>query len=300
MALILQLGCIHSVAVYSEMMKRVTFNYLKFLFWFFPLIIAFTFSFYILYHKEDHSEVKNGHFSVNSASGNFSIQDDNFDFYRSFNTSLLKTAIMMIGEFDASNMSFDNGSYFVFLIFVFMMTIVLMNLLNGLAVSDIQAIRNDAELVAYKSKMKLVHHFESVVFKGPLKNCCRCQFTGQSPSLWFPGQRRLQKVISLFPDLPTNGRLEVFLGHRPRYTDLRIHKSEPSEEFRPDTCCRIGKYRIGKEVNREVLIAAKDIVNRRQNGSRQTKIEEDLQGCKKKLEDLEKLLKQLINEGRKK
>jgi hypothetical protein len=208
---------------------------------------------------------------------------------------------MMIGEFDASDMSFDDGSYFVFLFFVFMMTLVLMNLLNGLAVSDTQAIKNDAELVAYKSKVKLVYHFESVVFGGPLKSRRRCQLTGGSPSLCCPWQRRLQKAISLFPDTLPDGYLNVFLNHGTRYTNLKMNKRE---EFRPDTCCRICKYRMGIEVDREVLIAAKDIVEKRtkqslrkkyQIESRITKVEEDLQGCMKQLANLEGLLKQLVN-----
>jgi hypothetical protein len=334
MEVILQLGCIYSLAVYNEMMKRVTLNYVKFLFWYLPLILAFSFSFYILYYKKDSSEGKDGTFYVNNASGNFSIQDDKFEhdrdssegkngtfyvnnasgnfsvqddkfvLFRKLHLSILKTAVMMIGEFDASNMSFDNGEYFVFLFFVFMMTIVLMNLLNGLAVSDTQAIKNDAELVAYRSKVKLVHHFESVVFGGPLKNRCRCQLTGRSLSLCCPWQRRLQKAISLFPDTLTGGNLEVVLNHGTRYTNLKMDKSDSDMEFRPDTCCRIGKYRMGIEVDREVLIAAKNIADKRKKRSlhekdqvvnRVAKVEEDLQGCMKQLTNLEELLKQLIN-----
>lgn len=301
---ILQLGCIYSLAVYSEMMKRVTLNYMKFLLWYFPLILAFSFSFYKLYHN-DTPEGKNGTFSVNNMTGNFSVQDG-VDFYGDLPLSLLKTVVMMIGELEASDMSFDNGSYFVFLFFVFMMIIVLMNLLNGLAVSDTQAIKNDAELVAYRSKVKLVYHFESVVFGGPLNNRCRCHLSGRSPSLCCPWQGRLRKAISLFPDTLANGHLEVILDHATRYTNLRMDKSNNEEEFRPDTCCRIGKYRMGIHVEREVLMAAKDIADKTIKQSRHkdnqivnriTKVEEDLQGCMKQLANLEELLKQLINKG---
>ena len=307
MEVILQLGCIYSLAVYNEMMKRVTLNYIKFLFWYLPLILAFSFSFFVLYHKENTSEWKNGTYYVNSASGNYFVKENKSDVYDSLPTSLIKTAVMMIGEFDASNIFFDtdNEGYFVFLFFVFMMSIVLMNLLNGLAVSDTQAIKNDAELVAYRSKVQLVYYFESVVFGGSLKNRCRCHLTGRSPSLCCPWQRRLQKAISLFPDVLQDGYLSVVLNHGTRYTNLKLDKEGDSDmEFRPDTCCRIGKYRMGLEVDREVLMAAKDIADRRAIQSRRkenqivnriTKVEEDLQGCMKQLANLEELLKQLIN-----
>ena len=294
MEVILQLGCLYSVAIYNEMMKRVTLNYVKFLFLYLPLILAFTFSFYVL--KENPSEEKGGTFYVNGERGNFSVQENNVDLYRYLNTSLLKTAVMMIGEFDASSMSFANGSYFVFLFFVFMMTIVLMNLLNGLAVSDTQAIKNDAELIAYRSKVQLVHHFENVVFGGPLKNRCSCHLTGGSQSCC-PWLTRLQRAVSLFPDTLPDGYLSVVLNHETRYRNLRLDKIE----FRPDTCCSIGKYRMGLEVDREVLIAAKDIADKRTKQSqhkeneivsRITKVEEDLQGCMKQLANLVELLKQ--------
>jgi hypothetical protein len=211
---------------------------------------------------------------------------------------------MMIGEFDASDMSFDNGSYFVFHFFVFMMTIVLMNLINGLAVCDTQAIENAAELVAYRSKMKLVNLFESVVFGAPLKRLCSCQLTGELPSLCCPWQRKLQVAISLFPDTFKNGYLSLVLNTGTRYTNINMDKIGSHEEFRPDTCCRIGKYRMGIEVDQAVLIAAKDRVDKRTQQSRHkkthiesriAKVEEDLQGCMNQLANLEGLLKQLIN-----
>jgi hypothetical protein len=311
MEVILQLGCIHNLAVYNEMLKRVTLSYLMFLLWYFPLILAFSFSFYKLHDKvENPSEGKNGTFHVGNESGNFSIQDDNdndndsVDFYGYIGLSLLKTVVMMIGEFDASSMSFENGNYFVFLFFVFMMTIVLMNLLNGLAVSDTQAIKNDAELVAHRSRVNVVHHFESVVFGGPHLNCCSCKHTGGCPSLCYQWRRRLQNAISLFPDTLPVGYLPVVCKHGIQYINLKMEKIDGDKDFRPDTCFSVGKYRLGLDVDREVLIAAKDIAIRRKEQSqhennqiadRITKVEEDLQGCMKQIANLETLLKQLIN-----
>ncbi len=47
---------------------------------------------------------------------------------------------MLTGEFDASNIHFQQNatSYVLFVIFVFLISTVLNNLLNGLAVSDTQ------------------------------------------------------------------------------------------------------------------------------------------------------------------
>lgn len=55
--------------------------------------------------------------------------------------AIIKTFVMLTGEFDASSLDLDrNGiSYcIIFLLFVFLVTIVLFNLLNALAVDDTQ------------------------------------------------------------------------------------------------------------------------------------------------------------------
>jgi hypothetical protein len=262
MQVILQLGCVHRLAVYNEMLKRVTLSYLMFLLWYLPLILAFSFSFYRLYQKENLSEGKSSTFYVSSKSGNFSFPDDDVDFSRYLTLSLLKTFVMMIGEFDPSSMSFENGSYIVFLFFVFMMTIMSKDLLNGLAVSDTQAIRNDAELVTHKSRENVVHYFEIVMFGGPLLNCCSCEHTGGCPSLCCQWRRRLQNAISLFPYTLPVGYLPVVCKHGIRCINLKMEKINIDKEFRPDTCSSVGKYRLGLYVDRDVLIATKDIAIR--------------------------------------
>jgi hypothetical protein len=240
---------------------------------------------------ENPSEGKSGTFHVGNESGNFSVPDDDVDFYRYISLSLLKTVVMMIGDFDASSMSFDNGSCFVFLLFVFLMTIVSMNLLNSLAISDTQAIKKDAELVAHKSRVKLLYHLESEVYGGPIINRCSFQHIDWFFSLGFLLRGRLKKAICLFPDTFQDGYLSVVLNHGTWHTDLKIYSDK---EIRPDRC-GVGKCKKG------VLIAVKDIADRKneqyqreekQIPDSKAKVEEDLKG---QLTKLEGLLKQLIN-----
>jgi ankyrin repeat protein len=290
--IILHLSCIYSLAIYSEMMKRVTLNYMKFLFWYSPLIIAFTFSLYKLNHIDVSSKENDSPYLAQNMSTNF---------YSNLSMSLLKTVVMMTGEFDASNMSFNHGGYFIFLFFILMMTIVLMNLLNGLAVSDTQAIKNNTELVTYRSKVKLVHHFESVVFASShiVNGGCGSKLTGGNQSIWHSLQRRLQRKISLFPDILKDGSLSIVFNHAARYKSKNFKKEDV--EFRPDTCCTIGKCRVGFHLDTGVLEAAKNIADRAAKKSEEknnhivkriTRIEEDIQGCMEKLKTMEQFLKQ--------
>jgi ankyrin repeat protein len=291
----LQLGCIYKLAVYNEMLKRVTVSYLKFLLWYTPLIIAFTLSFYKMYHKETYSQDKGGNYSAHNISGNSSTEDNNVDFYSDLPMTLLKTVIMMIGELEASNMTFYHGRYFVFLSFVFMMTIVLMNLLNGLAVSDTQAIKNDAELVTCKSRVRLMHHFERLAFGRSGRGRGGYRLIGRSPSLWRVWQGKLLKAISLFPELK-NDSLKITHNPGIRYINSELEKKD--EEFRPDTCFRIGKYRIGCYLDGEVIEAAKDIVDRTRKESDQ--IESRISKMEEQLATVMRLLEQLVNNSQQK
>ncbi|XP_069704042.1 transient receptor potential cation channel protein painless-like isoform X2 [Periplaneta americana] len=262
---ILQFGCIYTLAIYNEMMKRVTLNYMKFLAWYGPLIIAFTFSFFVLYHNETPNEGQKEFMSSLQNCSNSSGENE-VDFYSYIPLTLVKTVVMMIGEFDASSMSFNNGGYFIFLLFVFVMTIVLVNLLNGLAVSDTQAIRDNAELVTYRSKVKLVHRFESVIACplvssfSKISSCCSCSYKliGVIPCSW---RERILKRICLFPDVLAEDSLSIIINHGVRYIDRQLKTEEI--EFRPDTSLSIGKFRMGFELNRKVIELIKDILDRK-------------------------------------
>lgn len=67
--------------------------------------------------------------------------DDEFNTFAYPGIAIIKTFVMLTGEFDASSLDLDrNGASYsiIFLLFVFLVTIVLFNLLNALAVDDTQ------------------------------------------------------------------------------------------------------------------------------------------------------------------
>ena len=71
--------------------------------------------------------------------------------------TFVKTSTMFVGELEFSDIPINLDSelmplsYLYFLSFVILIVVVLMNLLNGLAVSDIRMIQERAETVAYLS-----------------------------------------------------------------------------------------------------------------------------------------------------
>ena len=70
--------------------------------------------------------------------------------------SIVKTTTMFVGELEFSDIPINHESYLAplayvyFLTFVFLIVVVLMNLLNGLAVSDTGIIREKAEIYSYR------------------------------------------------------------------------------------------------------------------------------------------------------
>ncbi|RZF33768.1 hypothetical protein LSTR_LSTR008027 [Laodelphax striatellus] len=148
--LVLLIGRHPALSTNIEMLKTVSWNFLKFLAWYSILIIAFALSFFTLFSDSETEGDEN--FFVDPA------------------TSVFKTVVMLTGEFDAGSIPFvthPGTSHILFVLFVFLIAIVLFNLLNGLAVSDTQSIRADAELVGYVSRVKLVTYVESLVMGTP-------------------------------------------------------------------------------------------------------------------------------------
>jgi transient receptor potential cation channel subfamily A member 1 len=133
------------LATYIDMFTTVSLNFIKFFLWYVFLIFAFGLSFFI---------------TLNKSSG-----DCEKHFFESLPKSIFKTVIMMSGEYEAGEINFDHvplASHIIFIAFLFLISIVMVNLLNGLAVSDTQEIRNMAEHKFYNTQINFFSDVESV------------------------------------------------------------------------------------------------------------------------------------------
>jgi hypothetical protein len=84
--------------------------------------------------------------------------------------SLLKTVVMLTGEFKVTNLSFETVSFtshVIFLLFVVLMAIISLNLLNGLAVSDTHVIRTNAEKLSLMARARLMSKIEEWIRVSP-------------------------------------------------------------------------------------------------------------------------------------
>ena len=95
---------------------------------------------------------------LQSIIGDDSEDEDRMEHFDKPWTSVFKTFTMFIGELEFSDLpikSSDALAFFTFtflILFVFITIVVLMNLLNGLAVSDVGELLAEAEIISLKSR----------------------------------------------------------------------------------------------------------------------------------------------------
>jgi len=82
------------------------------------------------------------------------MREDADHFFADLGLSVAKTMTMFVGELEFGDLPVKTAAGYVFLLsFVFLIPVVMMNLLNGLAVGDIAEIREEAEITCYASQV---------------------------------------------------------------------------------------------------------------------------------------------------
>ena len=133
------------IPLYINMFTTVLKSYTFILLSYFAFLLSFAFSFTLIFAADDAQPTNR-----TSAASSEPEQTDHFG---NIWFSLMKTIIMFSGEMDYTDINITHWmGYLIFAIFVFLMVIVMMNLLNGLAVSDIHKIQK--EVIRAKTKFE--------------------------------------------------------------------------------------------------------------------------------------------------
>ncbi|XP_069679920.1 transient receptor potential channel pyrexia-like [Periplaneta americana] len=226
-----------------EMLKKVSWTFIRFLAWYSFLLIAFALSFYALFFHVD-SPKNNIDKDIGANDGDEEGDDNNKVFFQNAGMSLLKSIIMMTGEFDSGSFPFYSApvtSHIVFTVFVCFIAIVMLNLLNGLAVSDTQAIRQEAEVLSLVSRVRLVYYIESMLLGDPISSHWMSKRLFRYLRYNWSLLRRLHKSISLFPHIVLEKKIWVLPNHHNRvvFTDplhLSDEKFEVSYNYERSWC----------------------------------------------------------------
>ncbi|XP_044734770.1 transient receptor potential cation channel protein painless [Chrysoperla carnea] len=261
--LVLLIGQHPSLSTNIVMLKTVSWNFFKFLLWYSILLIAFALSFYTLFRGSPQEESKQN----STTNGKEDDKEGEENFFLDPGMSLFKTIVMLTGEFDAASIDFKSfpiTSHLIFVMFVFLIAIVLFNLLNGLAVSDTQMIKKDAELVGYVTRIELISYIENMMLGdvppiGRLiqKICCCVNF--QTNFCIKP----LASKICLFPNYlpqnkisikPNQGRKIICKNEK----DVQVYTT--SYESKITSCCLINWCK-DIQMDTRVVKEAKRVIN---------------------------------------
>ena len=181
-----------ALSINFEILKRVSLNYIQFLFSYVPFIIAFAFSFYCVLHgvaRKQHEDDINHNRTT----------EQHYGYYMTPWLSIQKVFIMMVGEFEANDflpvIKDYTTCFWLLSFFVFIMAMVLVNLLTGLAVNDIQNIKENAIEVSLAARVRLFYNLDL----GGL-------FTTRKVNIFFINL--LNSFAKRFKSLPSNISLE--------------------------------------------------------------------------------------------
>lgn len=150
-----------SLSIYMFMLKEVTITFLKFFTIFILIILAFTFSFYAILKPIKHIHEKQI-FMINETLSMTSNEAVFKNFEHPF-TSFIKTILMFAGDFSVDPYKLDSfWKQILFLCFV-LTAFILYNLINGLAISDIQKLKDDAEFLTLKQRIRTTVDCEKIL-----------------------------------------------------------------------------------------------------------------------------------------
>lgn len=158
---------------------------------------------------------------------------------------------MLTGEFDEDNLTTDTvTNKLVVILFVFFIPIVLVNLLTGLAVSDTQEIKNDAEIIVVVSRINFIYAIEARIARD------KCMSVYENQSKHFICKIILYSIryfglkLMVFPDALKRPEIKLFPNQN------NVIEFESSESSSQGSCItKLRRYHIDDDtVNKAKFI----------------------------------------------
>ena len=164
---------------YVLMYRTVASSFLKLFCVYCFFILSFSLGFYVMFHND----IGNSKLVLNGGAQSLSP----YGFFDTPVFAFTKTVAMFMGEIDFDNIPIGVSyarrdgnvsvtlSYMFLGTFIFMIVMVLMNLLNGLAVTDITEIIKESEVLHQESMINILEEFEEIAImnKEGLQNFTR-------------------------------------------------------------------------------------------------------------------------------
>merc|ERR1719510_771157 len=152
---------------YIEMFTSVSLTFLNLLFAFIFFLFAFTLSFYILFPGYNAFDTALPAVLVKvlvMMLGELEYEDIYYPQKNTINLTIHNNTIYGVIEDGFKTQYFPFTAHVVLLTFIIFVSIIVMNLLFGLAVTDVQELRKTAKLQQLKQQVEVISYMESVLF----------------------------------------------------------------------------------------------------------------------------------------
>lgn len=188
--LALIIGRLPKLSINIELMKSVARHYIFIFLSYFLFIIAFAVTFYISYH------------------GNVAYDSEN-EAFPTLWTAVTHTIMLMTGGLYVP--SIKGYGCIIFLLFAFLIIMVMLNVLTGVAVSDVKLIHDNAELLQVVSRIRLLYEIESILiyWNRFMEKICKLNCASKTAAylnnalrriILFPNTNTSEKYISVLPN----------------------------------------------------------------------------------------------------
>lgn len=167
------------LAIYIHMLKTVMITFIKISFLVVIYIMAFGFCFHVIFYSpmadtEESSEINEtlNTESENTVENSDPKKDKRFGTFESLWIGFIKTIIMLTGEYEASDLNFWGWSGYALLLCFVLTSILIYNFINGLAIADVQKLKEKGEFLDLKLKILTIQRHERYLEDSFDQNTC--------------------------------------------------------------------------------------------------------------------------------
>eukprot|EP00049_Salpingoeca_infusionum_P014862 m.284501 g.284501 ORF g.284501 m.284501 type:complete len:1109 (-) comp15763_c0_seq1:408-3734(-) len=195
------------LGIYVLMFTNTLFTVLKVMFVFSIFVIAFALSFHVMLNGQDNFKT-----AASSISRTFVMMTGEYDFDSIFTGECLDDDTQ---TFDSNCFRFASLMYPMFVLFIILMQIILMNLLIGLAVGDIEKVRAEAKVS--RQAIKAEYIMASEPYMSFIRNPVELMFKVR------PNDKKIGFVKKLFQKLFPDDDPTSELDEKPLVEELRVN-----------------------------------------------------------------------------
>lgn len=199
-----------SVSTHMVILKTVILTFLKSIALYSILLFGFALCFFTIFGPYNAGNTNSTLIGMDDGKSHGDSHQDAVNGFINPGVAIIKTLVMLTGEFEFGNLEIqETSNYIIFVLFVFIITIVLFNLLNALAISDTQIIKAEGQLTDLIQRISVLDKYERIISNGNSAIARWMKGTVKIFGYWIPTGK-----VYVFPS--ENNELKTLRREEPR------------------------------------------------------------------------------------